>query len=285
MKRELLLVAGTCSIAVIWLMGRIRKSPVLQTKSEELKILPDYDTYVLNRKEWLRAVVMAGLFLAGLAYVFYQSITAAVLLFPLALFYPRLKSGELMQKRKTELNRQFRDALYVLSAALGAGKSIESAIHDVCRDLELIYPEQDAYIIREFSEMSRQIKMNETIEKVLSGFAERAHLEDVTNFVDVFSAGKRSGGNLLEIMRNTSLVIGDKIRIREEIDTLLAQRRLEYKILCAMPVILILVLTWTTGDYMSAVYDTGAGRIVMTVAAVLLAVAYFLAGKIMDIEV
>ncbi len=71
--------------------------------------------------------------------------------------------------------------------------------------------------------------MNEPIETVLFDFAQRAHLEDLTNFVDVFVISKRSGGNLVEIMRNTSTLIGDKLQIEQEIETLLAKRKLEQK--------------------------------------------------------
>ena len=127
--------------------------------------------------------------------------------------------------------------------------------------------------------------MNETVENALSDFAGRSGLEDISVFTEAFIIGKRSGGNMMEIIRNSSAIIADKLRIREEIDTLLAQRKMERKVMNAMPVGLVLLLSWSTGDYMSPVFNTIAGRLAMSVAVALLAAASILTGKIMDIEV
>ena len=127
--------------------------------------------------------------------------------------------------------------------------------------------------------------MNETIECALTDLARRSHDEDIKNFADVFITGKRSGGNMADIIKNTAAIINDKLRIKEEINTLLAERKLEQRVLNIVPVALILLLTWSTGDYMDPVFGTTLGRFVMTVAVLLLALAWFISRKITDIEV
>lgn len=187
--------------------------------------------------------------------------------------------------RKNELNIQFKDMLYSLSSSLSAGKSIELAFKDVLKDLSIMYPDPDASIIKEAGYIARKIDMNETVESALCDFARRAHSEDIDSFVDVFRTCKRMGGNMVEIIRNTSNIINDKIEIKQEINTILAERRFEQKVLNVLPILLILLLSLSAGDYMYPVFNTGTGRAVMSVAIILLIGAYFISKKITDIDV
>ena len=60
------------------------------------------------------------------------------------------------------------------------------------------------------------------VEQVLMEFAEQVASEDVNSFVTVFVTAKKSGGDMIGIIRNTTNQIGDKIAVKREIDTLLA---------------------------------------------------------------
>jgi len=77
---------------------------------------------------------------------------------------------------------------------------------------------------------------------------------------------RETGGNLVNVIRNSTNIINDKIEIKEEINTLLAAKKFEQKVLSVMPFIMILILSLTTEDYMAPVFDTIVGRIVMTFA-------------------
>lgn len=261
----------------------VQRESVLPSSSNNALI--DYNVYVMSKKEWFFNFCLAAVFLFFVAYVFYQNIFLSALVIPLALFYPRFKTKEIIAARKRELSLQFKEALYALSSSLIAGRSVESAFQESLKDLSLLYPDPQMYIIQEFTYITRRIAMNETIEEVLADFARRAHLEDLDSFVDVFVISKRTGGNIVEIIKNTSTIIGDKLQIKQEIDTLLAQRKFEQKILNMMPLAMILLLTWTTGDYMEPVFTTLEGRFIMTAAVLLLGLAYYLSKKIMSIEV
>lgn len=245
----------------------------------------DYNSYQMTFKEKTFYFVQGVFFIFVISYLFYRSLVLSCLLTPLAFFYLPLKTKELVKKRKREISRQFKEALYSLAASLSAGKSVESALKEVGRDLAVLYPDPDTPVIKEFAAISRKIEINETVEKALTDFAQRAHLEDISSFADVLVTGKRMGGNMVEIARNTSLMISDKLEIKEQIEVLLAQRKLEQRILNAMPLIIIFFLSWSMEDYMAPVFSTAAGRIVMTIALFLLGFAYWLSQKITDIEV
>ncbi|MCX7921650.1 MAG: type II secretion system F family protein [Clostridia bacterium] len=247
--------------------------------------LTDYNVYIMSSKEKLGYIALAAAVIFTVGFIFYHSIILSALLFPLALLYPKMRTKEIIIKRKNNLNLQFKDMLYSLSASLSAGKSVESAFKDVLKDLSIIYPDPETDILREVEILVRKIEMNETLESVLSDFAARSHLEDIENFVDVFQTCKRTGGNIVEIIKNTSNIINDKIEIKQEIDTLLAQRKFEQKVLNVMPIGLILLLSLTTSDYMAPIFNTLAGRIAITFSMILLVISYAISKKIMDIKI
>lgn len=263
----------------------IRKPETQEIAVENSSNLPDYDVYVMSIKERIGYTLLAAVVIYLVAFIFYQNYIISLVVAFAALLYPKIRNKEIIEKRKNELNLQFKDMLYSLSSSLSAGKSVESSFKEVLNDLSIIYPDSNTFIIKEIEYIVRKIEMNETIESALEDFAKRSHLEDIENFVDVFQTSKRSGGNIVEIIKNTSNIISDKIEVKEEIDTLLASRKFEQKVLVCMPIFLILFLSVSTGDYMYPVFHDLIGRIVMTVSLVLIVVAYFISKKIMNIKV
>lgn len=245
----------------------------------------DYGIYIMGGIERSLYIAAAALAIFAISFIFYRNALFSLLPVPLALLYPRWKTRALVERRKKELNIQFKDMLYSLSSSISAGKSVETAFRDVLRDLSVLYPDPGTFIIAEVGLMIRRLEMNDTIESALSDFAGRAGLTDVDNFTDVFITCKRTGGDIMEVIRNSSSIINDKIEVRQEIDTLLAQRRFEQKVLNLVPVAMILLLSMTAYDYMEPVFTTAAGRLVMSAALLLLTVAYFISAKIADIKI
>lgn len=279
--------ASLLALGVFFLIERVKTREFVKEKKDKVKdtYLVDYDTYIMTKNEKLLYTLMASVAIYIVAFIFYRSYIFSALVIPLGFLYPKIRTKEIIKKRKTELNIQFKEALYALSSSLSAGKSIEVAFKDSLNDLLILYPNPDTYIISEFQYIVRRLDMNETVEAALSNFAERAHLEDINNFVDVLKTTKRSGGNIVEIIKNTSNVIADKIYIKHDIETMLAQKKFEQKLLNVIPVGLILMLSWNASEYMQPVFETILGRVMMTIAVILLSIAYLISKKIMDIEV
>lgn len=254
-------------------------------KGVEAGVIEDYDIYLMSVREKViyTALAFIAIYMAG--FIFYRSHIFSFALCFLGLLYPRYKTGDLVEKRKKELNLQFKDMLYSLSSSLSAGKSIESAFKEVFNDLQILYPDINTNIIRETGNIVRKIEMNETVESALEDFAGRAKLEDISNFVDVFHTCKRTGGNLIEVIKNTSNIISDKIEIKQDIDTMLAQRKFERKVLNIMPVAMVSVLSMSAADYINPIFNTISGRIAMSVSVFFIAAAYFISKRIMDIQI
>ena len=100
---------------------------------------------------------------------------------------------------------------------------------------------------------------------VLEEFAIRTGQEDVENFVNVFTAAKISGGDSISVIRNAVKIISEKIDTEKEIHTMLASKKLEFEIMCAVPFVIILYMKMTFGDFLEVLYGNTAGMIVMSI--------------------
>lgn len=244
----------------------------------------DYDSYVMTIKMKIIYAVIAAMLIFAVSYLFYRSILLATMLCPLGILYLKYKRTLIITKRRTELNLQFKDLLISLASSLSAGRALENAFESALGDLLVLYPSDEACIIKETKVIIHKLSLNITIEEAISDFAKRSKLDDIKNFSDVIMICKRTGGNLIEAIKNSSGIISDKIEMKQEIETLLSARKFEQKILNIMPVGMIFILSITAQDYIQPIFNTSQGRGAMTVCLLLLMTAFLISNKIMNIK-
>ncbi|MFC0214686.1 type II secretion system F family protein [Paenibacillus chartarius] len=246
--------------------------------------LPDYREYTLTAKERMITVLVGGLMCGAISYVFFGSWVIVLLGLPCGFGLVRYRAALLRDRRVHTLRVQFKQALYSVSSSLGAGKSVEQAFADALQDMRLLYPQGTSLMIEELEVMLRKLKLGGTIEAAIADFSRRSGLEDARQFADVFSICKRTGGNLVEIVRRTSTIIGEKLEIEQDIAVLLAQKKFESKVLLAAPLVIVTVLRVTAAEYMAPLYE-GGGRITMSAALLALIGCFALTRRIMRIGV
>ena len=188
------------------------------------------------------------------------------------------------KKKEEEFREQFKDSIEAVAAALKTGHSVENAIREVQKDMASLY-EKDSRIRKEYDRMCHQMDMKMPVEAVLSGFAERTGQEGVEDFVNVFAAAKRSGGDSISIIRSAVRIISEKIETEKEIQTMIASEKLEFNIMCAVPFAIILYMKLTFSEFLSVLYGNRAGAAVMTVCVCVYMAAYSLGRKIIRVEV
>jgi tight adherence protein B len=220
--------------------------------------------------------------LAGI--LFYKSLWAVLLLLPVSVFQFRSEHKRRLEEQRQRLNREFSDGLAGLSAALEAGYSVENAFPECIHDLRMIYPE-DALIVVEFCQMQRQICNSRSVEEVLSEFADRSGDEDIACFAEVFSTAKRTGGDLLKIIRATERIVSEKAEINREIRTMVAAKRFEAGIMNVVPFVILIYFTFADPKFLAPLYETIGGRIIMTVLLAVYAGCLYLSRRITRINI
>lgn len=262
-----------------------KKVSKVESSNAQRGRLTNYNVYTMSAKEKFLNVTKVMPIIYLISYLFYKNHILSFILSFGALFYPRFKVKKIINKRKEELNIQFKDMLYSIQSSLWAGKPIELAFIEAVKDLRILYPDPTNYIIIESSIIARKIEMNETVENAVADFGERSGIDDIQDFAEVLNICKRTGGNLVEVAKRTTSIINDRIQIEQDINTMLAKRDLERRVLNIMPIAILILLLITAGDYINPIYDKAIGKIAMTFAATLIIIAYFISKKIMDIEI
>lgn len=229
---------------------------------------------------FLKSTALTVLF----SYLFYRSRAVIWLLFPLNVYMAVRFEKKEQEKREQELCRQFRDGIASLAASLRAGHSAENAFRDAAGELELLYGREER-MPKEFKRIVSRTEMNVPLEQAVAEMALRCGIADIETFSEVFSAARRTGGELGKMILDTIQTISGRMEVREEIYTMLRGRQYEQAVMKAVPVFLLVYMDISSPGYFSVLYDTLLGRGIMTICFILYLAAWFLADKIADIRV
>ena len=251
----------------------------MKLKTEENLWLQD-----IRKSEYVIGIVKTTVVCLLILYVFYGSFVMAPFIIPVWMLYMRDWITDMSGKKEQQFRRQFRDSIQEMSSVLKAGYSVENAIREVNKDLTPMY-EKDSRIRKEFNRMVHQLEMKIPVISVLEAFAARTGQEDVEDFVNVFAASKKSGGDSITIIRNAVRIISEKIDTEKEIQTLIASKKFEFEIMCAVPFAIILYMKLTFREFLSVLYGNAAGVIIMTICLTVYIAAYITGRKIIRIEV
>lgn len=237
--------------------------------------------YKVSKKE--KTVVIMVIFMAIIiiSILFYGTIYAVVILLPLGVPIYREQKRRIINKKKKELKVQFKDMLMVMSDSLKTGYSVSNALKESYKDMVSMYGRY-SYICEELRIMISKIKLNVREEDIFKDFAKRTGLREAILFSRIFSIAKRTGGNMTEVIGSVTDSIVLKENVREEIEVSTTEKKTEQKIMTLIPMALILYVKMMSPDFLNIMYETNAGRIVMTICLVLYILAFLWAQKIVE---
>lgn len=237
--------------------------------------------YKVSKKE--KAVVIMVIFMAIIiiSILFYGTIYAVVILLPLGVPIYREQKRRIINKKKKELKVQFKDMLMVMSDSLKTGYSVSNALKESYKDMVSMYGRY-SYICEELRIMISKIKLNVREEDIFKDFAKRTGLREAILFSRIFSVAKRTGGNMTEVIGSVTDSIVLKENVREEIEVSTTEKKTEQKIMTLIPMALILYVKMMSPDFLNIMYETNAGRIVMTICLVIYILAFLWAQKIVE---
>lgn len=246
-------------------------------------MIEDYRIYRFNRKE-LFFCFMEGMLLNGvISILFYNSFLAMIPGMLLVFFYFKEKQKFLMKKRMKGIRKEFKEFLGGVIAALQTGRSIENAFLEALRDTQS-YLGKDRVFFMEMKKICAGISLGKSMEVLLLDFSRRSHLEEIEYFAEVFSIGKQSGGNIVGIMRNTIRMIQERMDAEEEIYTILAEKQMEFYIMCVIPLGMMIYLRIGAGTMVNALYGNFTGIAVMTLCLGVYGGCFLYGKKLLEME-
>lgn len=243
----------------------------------------DYGIYKLSGKETIQAAAEGILLNAGLAMLFYDSFLAMLPGMLIVWFYVKEKKHILMRKRKKRMQTELQEFLNALIAALQTGRSVENAFAEALKDT-MEYVGKDTEFVIEIKYICKGVSLGESLEKLLKDFSDRSCLEELEYFSEVFRIGKRSGGNLIGIMKNTIRMLQEKMEAEAEIYTVLSEKRLEFYLMSVIPLGILVYLRIGAGNLIESLYHNITGIVVMTICLIVYGGCYLYGKRLLEIE-
>lgn len=229
---------------------------------------------------WIEAVG----FILIIGYIFYNSLWVGLVFFPYIFLHVKKGMERYRIKQQERIAVEFKDGMQAVVSSLTAGYSIENSFRESLEELRMIYGTK-TLIYKGFSRIVNRLNINMNIEDAFDEFAKECGVEEIDIFAQILHYAKRSGGNLIEIIRSTTETISEKIDVKREIRTIISAKQFEQSIMNYVPMGIILYMRVSAPGMFEKVYGNVVGVIIMTGCLLVYFLARIIAEKIVDIKV
>lgn len=243
-----------------------------------------YKLYIPDRAWCVQELVKIGIIGFLILYLFYDSFVWIFLVVPIGIVIWRNDDKRFIEKRKDRIISEFKDMISFLSGNLNVGYSLENSFVRTVSELSKLY-ENECLIDTELKTILRGMRYGERLEEMLLTFGERSEIAEIKECAGLIAVTKLYGGDMIRVIHQVSRNLDEQHIAKNEIDTTIAAKRLEGRVMLCMPFAIIMYMKITNAGYMDVLYATGYGRIIMTIAVLLILVSYGLIARITRIEV
>jgi len=190
---------------------------------------------------------------------------------------PRPLGAWLQRRRAAALNAQLPDALETLANALRVGQALPQAFAQVtARTAEPL-----ASTLQPAAE---RMQLGEAPAVALRAVEAETMPQDWGVLVAGVAAVGAVGGNLAGLFETAADLLRRRERVRQRLQTLTAQARMQMAIIAAMPVAFLAMIRATNPRVFAALTDTALGWVLLAVVVTLALAALRWARRIMAIE-
>jgi tight adherence protein B len=183
------------------------------------------------------------------------------------------------KKRLNEFEQQLPDAIDMLVSAMKAGYSFQAAT-------QFIGEEMIAPLGPEFGRFYEEQRLGMDVRSALISLQSRIDSLDLKMFVTAVLIQRETGGNLSEVLSNLADLVRQRIAMKGQIETLIAEPKLSARFLAILPIIVFLILSATNPHFFDPMTAPGsAGRLALTISAISVVVGYMIMMRIADVDV
>ena len=240
--------------------------------------------YRITRTKQLSFIGEGLLIGCAVCWLCYNDIRSLPFAGAISFFFFREAKKEYEGKQKKILLYHFKDFISALHAALQAGYSVENGVITAAEDVELLHGSSDL-LCRELQRIAARLRVRIRIEDLFYELGERSDLDDIRMFAELLEVGKKTGGNVNQLLFRISDTLCGRIETKQEIDTQLSSKVLEQKIMSIMPACIIVYLRMTFPGFVETLYGNAFGACLMSVCLAVYTAAFLWGRKIVHIEV
>jgi tight adherence protein B len=183
------------------------------------------------------------------------------------------------RRRRLDLYaEQLPDALDVLTRSLQAGQSFIQGVQTVALEM----PEPTA---REFGMTFELLRLGRSLREALHEHANRVESLDFNMVCTALMIQRDVGGNITEVLENTSRMIRARFKLLGEIRTLAAQTSLSGKVVAALPIAIGVMIYLMKPDLVMVLFTDEIGKMAVKIAVVMQILGFYVMNRITTIKV
>lgn len=182
---------------------------------------------------------------------------------------PRWFLGMKIAGRQKKFVSQFADAIDVIVRGVKSGLPLHEC-------LKMIAKESPQPLGGEFQIVCDAIAMGVDVPQALDKMYQRTPIQEVNFFNIVLNIQQKAGGNLSEALGNLSTVLRSRKLLREKIKALSSEAKASAMIIGSLPIIVMLLVYFTTPDYIMSLFVTDLGHLILLIAAALMGIGIYI---------
>lgn len=182
------------------------------------------------------------------------------------------------EQRIKKYQSQMVDGLQLLANGIRAGLSVPQA-------LGMVVGEMPAPLSEEFNIILQQNRIGVPLEECFDNLAKRVPTEDNDMFVSSINILRESGGNLAEVFDTIVVVIRERVRLQQKIDTFTAQGMFQGVTIALMPFFIGLIYSASDPESMVRVFSHPLGIIMMIAAVGLDIIGFMIIKNVVKIKI
>lgn len=191
---------------------------------------------------------------------------------------PFLKMMRDRVRRIQAIEEHLPDAVDMMKRALRAGHPFSGAI-------KLVSEEMRDPLAQEFKTTFADLNYGNDVRRAMLGLLQRVPSVPVMALVTSVLVQRETGGNLAEVLGKISDVIRGRFRLERRVRTLSAEGRLSAWVLALVPLVLFVVIWFSTPDYLPTLLDDPFGQKLVAFGCVSGVLGLLWIRKIIRIEV
>lgn len=260
------------------IVGILSKVLPLDKYFEKKKNLLSSARLLLKPEELLGICLISSLLLGLILFILLNNIMFFIIGFIIGYNIPIMYVKSTKKNRAKKLNNQLPVALSVIANGLRAGLSFTQAMIIAAKEM-------DAPISDDFNKIVHDNSLGKDMEEVLKDFAERTADDDVDILVTAVLIQRQVGGNLSEILDTIANTIRERAKLKGDIRTMTAQSKLSAIVIGAIPFLIVLILYLLNRDFLTPLFTTLIGNVLLGMAIFMQAMGIFILIKLLDFKV
>ncbi len=217
------------------------------------------ESFIFVEKKLALFYAFAPLIFAGAGVLVTKNLLGSVFGFLVGLAMPGVLVKMARKNRLRKFLGQFLDMLMILSSSLKSGLSLIQA-------LEVLYEEMPAPASEELGLVLKENKLGINLEESLRGLAKRMPLEETKLLVNSIIVARETGGELTKVFVRLTETIRNNMKLKEKINTLTLQGRLQGIIMAILPIIFTIFIYHQNPGHFDIMFQTQIGKMLIVAA-------------------